>query len=294
MRRQFETPGIEITNNVFVLPNSAGEIIATVSAVPLPGVDEYHIQLNGTVRPDHRSGEPDLEDTMIELGLANATEWMARTGNKAAIQGGCWSYQQNQIDLLIRNGFRPIRYFHSLERDLKLPIDPSPVPDEILFRPINFETDAEALHLALHDSFKDHFNPINFTMEQTNHWASSPDFRPDLILLAYKMENGEEVEPAAICMNHIKNNYNIQHNKLEGEVGALGVRRPYRRKGIARALLTKSLSLLRDAGMETATLSVDSENPLGATDLYASVGFTQRKTAIVYQWDPALAGLRST
>ena len=295
MRRQFETPGIEITNNAFVMQNAAGDIVATVAAVPLPGANEYNIQLQVTARPEYRSEERCLEDRLIEFGLANAAEWMAASGNKATIQAGCWSYQQNQIDLYTRNGFAPIRYFHTLERDLELPIVPSPVPDGIRIRGVELPAEAANLHLALHESFQDHFNPMNFTLEQTTHWFTSPDFKPGLILLAFGLDpvTGDETEPAGVCMNHLRNNYNLQHNTHEGEVGALGVRRGYRRRGLARAMLTQSLDLLKNEGMTTAILSVDSENPLGATQLYASVGFAQRKTSIVYQFDPATSTLRS-
>jgi mycothiol synthase len=286
MRRQFETPGLEITNNVFVLEGETGEIVGSVSAVPLPGADEYHIQMQVVVKPEYRSEGGNLEDLLAEFGLASATEWMARTGNKAAIQAGCWSYQQNSVDLITRHGFKPIRYFHTLERDLKQPIIPSPTPGGVRIRGVNLPEDAEKLYLALHESFQDHFNPMNFTLEQTMHWVTSPDFKLSLVLLAFGLdpETDIEAEPAGVCMNHIRNNYNLQHNTLEGEVGALGVRRAYRRRGLARAMLTQSLELLRNEGMRSAILSVDSENPLGATQLYGSVGFTLRKTAIVFQY----------
>lgn len=284
IRFQFETPGIDIVNNAFLLEDDKGVPIATLTAVPLPGADEYHFQLQMTVHPDHRSGEDGIEDLLLEFGLAHSTEWQRASGNRASIQTGCRSDQQHYIDLYSRHSFEPIRYFHTLERDLRQPIEAAPVPDNVVIRSIDFGRDSSSLHQALHDSFQDHFNPMNFTAEQTMHWASSPEFRADLILIAFGTEDGRETEPAGVCMNLVRNNYNAQHNKLEGEVGALGVRRPFRRKGLARALLTKGLQLLREEGMTMAVLSVDSENPLGATQLYASVGFSQRKTSIVFEF----------
>ena len=42
-----------------------------------------------------------------------------------------------------------------------------------------------------------------------------------------------------------------------------GVRRPWRRRGLATALLVRSMRAFRDAGMDAATLGVDAENPTG-------------------------------
>ncbi len=63
----------------------------------------------------------------------------------------------------------------------------------------------------------------------------------------------------------------------------LGVRRPFRRNGLARALLTRSLQLLKAENLTTAVLVVDADSPTGATHLYEAVGFKERKRATVYQ-----------
>jgi ribosomal protein S18 acetylase RimI-like enzyme len=164
------------------------------------------------------------------------------------------------------------------------PIEPVNAPLGIRIRPCELPRDAVLIHRALHDSFQDHFNPIDFTLEQTTYWLSGPDSRPDLMLLAVALDaSGSECDAAGICLNSIRTTYNQQFGKLEGEVGTLGVRREYRRRGVARAMLTQSLELLKSQGMTSVMLAVDSENPTGATHLYSSVGFTPRKTSVVMQ-----------
>ncbi len=59
----------------------------------------------------------------------------------------------------------------------------------------------------------------------------------------------------------------------EGWVGQLGVRRAWRRRGLATALLVRSMEAFRAAGLEAATLGVDTENPTGALGIYERVGF---------------------
>jgi ribosomal protein S18 acetylase RimI-like enzyme len=66
-------------------------------------------------------------------------------------------------------------------------------------------------------------------------------------------------------------------------VSSVSVRRPWRRRGLARALLASSLVAAREAGYTSASLGVDSNSPTGATDLYRSLGFEPEKTFIAWR-----------
>jgi ribosomal protein S18 acetylase RimI-like enzyme len=58
-------------------------------------------------------------------------------------------------------------------------------------------------------------------------------------------------------------------------------RRAWRRRGLARNLIVRSLHLLRGRGLTGAVLGVDADNPSGALGLYESAGFavTERSAA---------------
>jgi ribosomal protein S18 acetylase RimI-like enzyme len=66
-------------------------------------------------------------------------------------------------------------------------------------------------------------------------------------------------------------------------VASVGVRRPWRRRGLARALLASALVAAREAGFTSASLGVDTDSPTGATALYTSVGFAPDKTFTTYR-----------
>ena len=51
------------------------------------------------------------------------------------------------------------------------------------------------------------------------------------------------------------------------------VGRPWRKRGVAKALIIQSLKVLRERGMAEAALGVDAENPTGALRLYENCGF---------------------
>jgi ribosomal protein S18 acetylase RimI-like enzyme len=61
------------------------------------------------------------------------------------------------------------------------------------------------------------------------------------------------------------------------------VRRPWRRQGVARALLTRSIQMFIEMGMQETALGVDTENPNGALNLYQDVGYTEEKRFITYR-----------
>ena len=64
---------------------------------------------------------------------------------------------------------------------------------------------------------------------------------------------------------------------------SVSVRRPWRRRGLARALIAASLVDLRRRGIEEALLGVDAENPNGALALYEGRGFEVKVRAMCYR-----------
>ncbi len=59
----------------------------------------------------------------------------------------------------------------------------------------------------------------------------------------------------------------------EGWTDRLGVRRAWRGRGIASALLARSMQSFHEAGLEAAGLGVDSDSPTGAFGLYRHLGY---------------------
>jgi mycothiol synthase len=84
-------------------------------------------------------------------------------------------------------------------------------------------------------------------------------------------------------LNRIDHEANAELGLKRGWVNSVGVRRAWRRQGIARALVAESLRVLRDAGMTSAGLGVDAENPHGALGVYEASGFRVVRTDRVYR-----------
>ena len=71
--------------------------------------------------------------------------------------------------------------------------------------------------------------------------------------------------------------------RKRGWLDGVFVRRPWRRRGLASALVARALVRLREAGMEEAMLGVDSENPSGALGLYERAGFQVHRRSRAYR-----------
>jgi ribosomal protein S18 acetylase RimI-like enzyme len=68
-----------------------------------------------------------------------------------------------------------------------------------------------------------------------------------------------------------------------GYVGAIGVRRPWRGKGYAKALLLYTFREFFQRGTTRVTLGVDAESPTGATHLYERVGMHVEAENVVFE-----------
>ena len=74
-------------------------------------------------------------------------------------------------------------------------------------------------------------------------------------------------------LNEIFEEENNTLGRLWGWTDPICVRRQWRKRGLAKALITKSLLMFKDMGMSHAAFGVDTQNPLGALSLYEGLGF---------------------
>ncbi len=121
----------------------------------------------------------------------------------------------------------------------------------------------------MQEIFKDHWgwveHPFEEEYERWMHWIDTdPDYDPSLWFVAVE---GDRIAGMSLCAPKITEDPDMAW------VNILGVRRPWRRRGLARALIARSLAVLKAQGMTEASLGVDAQNPNGALQLYKSMGF---------------------
>lgn len=173
-------------------------------------------------------------------------------------------------------GYRPARYGIAMSRPLDL-IPQADLPDGIDVRPA-VETDFRKIWDASIEAFRDHWGFSKPTEEDYQAYLGSKYFQPELWQVAW---HGGRV--VSSVLNYIDADFNQKFNKRRGWTEQIATDRNYRRRGIAKALIVRSMHLLHQKGMTEVALGVDTENPNGALQLYESLGYKKEKTWITYR-----------
>jgi ribosomal protein S18 acetylase RimI-like enzyme len=174
-------------------------------------------------------------------------------------------------------GFEVVRYGITMNRPCSEPIKVLPLPDGIVVRPVSPENYRAVFDAGI-EAFRDHWHFIEPTEEDYLDWLENPRFDPKLWKVAWE---GDQI--VGCVLNHIDEKENKENNRKRGYTENISTRRPWRRRGIARSLLTQSIRMFQEMGMEETALGVDTENLSGALNLYKDVGYKEIRRFITYQ-----------
>jgi ribosomal protein S18 acetylase RimI-like enzyme len=178
--------------------------------------------------------------------------------------------------LYAAEGYEPYMYDADMARFDLSDIPEAPLPAYLEVR-MPKAGDMRRVWEADREAFRDH--PGSSDDYQTfEQWMVEPHRDPSLWRVAW---DGDEI--AGQVRSFIDQAENAEYGRKRGYTEYISVRRPWRKQGVARALLCLSLEALRDRGMEEAALGVMTGNPLGALRLYESVGFRVVKRYTSYQ-----------
>jgi mycothiol synthase len=172
--------------------------------------------------------------------------------------------------LLEAAGYRAVRETFVMETTLERPLPEPAWPPGIAVRSFKPGQDDRATFAAVEDAFRDLWGRPPGTFERFAALTSAPGFDPGLWLLAI---DGEEIAATGLARGLSD----------EGWIDVIGVRRPWRRRGLGLALLHSLFAALQARGMRTAALSVDAESQTGAPRLYGRAGMTVRTSYLRYR-----------
>ena len=171
--------------------------------------------------------------------------------------------------LLDASGYELVRWFFDMVRpDLDELPEPTPLPDGLELRPITPDLH-QVVWLGNREAFRDHWGGADESEAAMRRFFEAPGRDPSLWLVAF---DGEEV--AAGVFNGIYPEQDAALGIKRGWLDSVFTRRRWRRRGLARALILRSLVLLKERGMTSAALGVDADNQSGALGLYESAGFS--------------------
>ena len=169
--------------------------------------------------------------------------------------------------LFARAGYAPVRYYVGMIRPIASPLPDAPLPAGLEVRPVQ-PGQIRAIWDAMQEARRDHWGYVPPTEQDFERWTQGRLFAPDLWKVAW---DGDQV--AGMVLNRLDKEQNEQYGRKRGYTKEIFVRRPWRRRGLARSLLVRSIEMFCEMGMEETALGVDTQNPSGAFKLYESVGY---------------------
>jgi mycothiol synthase len=146
-------------------------------------------------------------------------------------------FQEGAAKLFESAGYQPARYFFEMVHATLEDIPDFPLPEGVEIRPVMPEH-YRVIWEAAHDSAGEEWGIPEPTEEAYQEWLKDPLFQPELWQIAWDTETGKS---AGHLLTYINYEENRQFNQKRGYTEGVGVAREWRRRGLARALISRSL-----------------------------------------------------
>ncbi len=223
--------------------------------------DKAHVVLNadGYVHPDYAGRG--IGATMLEWAeeWARARVGRAPEGARVVLRHGIIPTNLDARRLLESRDFTLVRTYYRMAIDLDAE-PPAPAwPDGLAVRPFVLDQDERQTYEAKEEAMRDHWGQLPSAFERLVKQTTTSGFDPSLWLLAV---DGQEIAGVALAEN----------NPDKGFIRTVAVRRPWRGRGVATALLRQAFGEFYRRGHRRVELAVDSESLTGATRLYQRAG----------------------
>jgi mycothiol synthase len=269
LKHEWETPGFDLERDAVLVESEDRRIV---------GFEEFNnahahaiLQTDGYVHPAFKGRG--IGTALLRTIEARACEEMslAEPDVRVSLRSLFDNHDPASHDLHRNEGYQPLRYHWRMEIVLDGPPREPKFPDGIELRPfIRGEHDI-AVWQAQNEAWRDHWGSHDVTLDDWKHSRfADPEFDPSLWAIAW---DGTEV--AGFSLNRYRMGI--------GWIRTLGVRRPWRKRGLGEALLVHSFREFQKRGTDTIGLGVDAQNPTGATRLYQKVGMYAASEYVTYE-----------
>jgi mycothiol synthase len=268
VRSDWQSEEVDLAEDVWLAADAAGEIVGYEIVYELGSSEAA--ACDGYVHPAHVGRG--IGTRLLRLALERvARERARRSDAPPRLRATIYSHEERTHELLRAERFAVVRHHWQMRIALGEAPAPPNWPEGIVVRPMRPGVDEHAVYEAVEEAFGDHWGhtPRSFA-EWRQLMIEHDDFDPALWQVAW---DGERVAGAALCTYR----YGI------GWIRNLGVRRPYRRRGLGMALLQHAFGMFYRLGTREVGLGVDAGSPTGATRLYERAGMQVERRADTYE-----------
>ena len=189
----------------------------------------------------------------------------------------CAETEMGKAALLQQAGYSPVRHFYLMVRSNLENIPAIELPGGLEVRPVR-TSQLRDIWEANVEAFSDHWGEPEHTEAEYQSWLKNGEFQPEIWKVAW---DAGANQVAGMVLGYIDHEQNARQQRRRGWSENICVRRRWRKRGLARALIVQNLRELKARGMTEAALGVDTENLTGALRVYESMGFRAvRKDAL--------------
>jgi ribosomal protein S18 acetylase RimI-like enzyme len=213
----------------------------------------------------------------------------APAATNVVAQSHMFANDQHARALLANAGYRRVREWIHLAIEMTEP-PPAPIwPDGISVRVMDQNRDWPIVGDALEEAFVDHWGqipPAALPQAEDDPDAESDD----------EEDEGDEDDPysnsrdfcfVALCGGEVSGSCLGNAKTIEwpdsGKVGSLSIRRPYRRRGLARAMMYHALGEFYRHGTRRVITDTDDDSFTGANRLYQQIGMRIYRREHLYE-----------
>jgi mycothiol synthase len=258
LEEDWRTPTFDLESSTRMVRAEDGALVAYAQVTGLN--PDLSLDGLGCVHPDHRRRG-------LGAAVVGWIEDRAAVAGTPKLHNAVSSTDESANRLLKGRGYAPVRTFWHMRIDLDSPVPATP-PEGIAIRPYRHDADAKVVFDAIEEAFQDHwgYEPYPFDLHVEQMGRADPRLAP----LATE---GEEV--VGVALGRVMQG--------AGWIDVVAVRRPWRGREIAKALLLRSFEGFAELGVGSVMLNVDSENPTGATRLYEKAGMRELRSFHLFE-----------
>ena len=278
-RNIFSTPGFDMESSLRVVVSPQGQINGSMLIMDL-GSPPVHPRAYGCVSPDYE--KQGIGTFLIHWAEERSRQAVERVPDGARVSMYLQSSSTHEPTrrLFEKLGLDAVRYSWFMIADLEEKPPEPEWPEGIHLSTYKEFPNLETVYRAIDEAFQDHWGHVDSEdeeerLERFRHSIENDEtFDPELFFLAM---DEEEIAGAAFCSPRYGG------DPETGIVETLGVRRPWRRRGIALALLHHAFGEFYQRGHKHVGLGVDTQNLSGATRLYEKAGMHIAKEFTFYE-----------